>query len=393
MDPRQPPNDAKPLTEAQFLAEAPLLINLQRRMECARSLQEWAIARVQWALYLARTHRIDEAATVPDEIRSRFRGREDGEVFFWTWMLEGVIKFYRSGTTQGMPWLRRAWAVSKSFNYPVLQEYMAAWAAHFCFTDGRYEEMIEWLGVARFGKSTLPEAACRVALVTAGAWQACDEGAIAVKWYSHARDIARSIGDRASIMASMENRAFLRLDRLWVRGVRDSPPIRVLSEIENELVSGLMYERITCSESLIAQGPVARLRVMVLRGQLESALNMIEQLPPDFMSSGFSIVRATAILRIWLMSELNLIGSLDLLEVEKLKADVCRLDWDDALVCYGMLADLAERFLDSRSVLEFRQRLDECVEKYEYEMKSLSDALRSVPEIVVPPLMVRTART
>jgi hypothetical protein len=154
-----------------------------------------------------------------------------------------------------------------------------------------------------------------------------------------------------------------------------------------------MYERITRSESLIAQGPVARLRVMVLRGQLESALNMIEQLPPDFMSSGFSIVRATAILRIWLMSELNLIGSLDLLEVEKLKADVCRLDWDDALVCYGMLADLAERFLDSRSVLEFRQRLDECVEKYEYEMKSLSDALRSVPEIVVPPLMVRTART
>jgi hypothetical protein len=308
-------------------------------------------------------------------------------------MLEGVLEFYRSGTTQGMPLLRRAWAVSRSFNYPVLQEYMAAWAAHFCFTDGHYEEMIGWLRLAGFGQSSLPEAACRVALVAGGAWQACDQGAIAVKWYSRARDIARSIGDRASIMASMENRAFLRLDRLWVKGVRNLPSKQILSEIENELVSGLIYERVTCSESLIAQGPIARLRVLVLKGEYQSALNAIDQLTLEFGISEFSIVRATSILRMWLMSQLGLINSLDKFEVERLAEDVFTLDWDDALVCYGFLADLAMRFLDDRSVFEYRRRLDECTEKYEQEMKSLSDVLGTVPELVVPPLMVRAAKT
>ena len=39
-DPRQQPNGGRPLTEAQFLAEAPLLINLKKRMEGATSLKD-----------------------------------------------------------------------------------------------------------------------------------------------------------------------------------------------------------------------------------------------------------------------------------------------------------------------------------------------------------------
>ena len=389
MDSRQPHDAAKPLSEAQFLAEAPLLLNLQKRAETATSLKEWAIARIQAAIYMARTSRIDEAMGVVSEIKWRFRGNEDAEVFFWIWMLQGIASFYQTGTTAGMPLLKRAWTVSRSFDFPELQEYVAAWAAHFCFTDGKHDDLGLWLRVSRLDHFKVPEASCRRALVVAGAFQICNDNTLARRWYTFAREIARSIGDRASIMASIENRALLRMERLWVEGVRHPPSFELIRDVENELITGLTYERVSCSESLVNQGPVARLRMLVLRQDYLSALAAIDKLGFNLGDSEFSMVRATSILRTWLMCQLELIESIEATQIQEMAASVENLDSDDGLVCWGFLADLASRYFGAALADVFRVRAKECAMKYEEGLSSLASELAMNPNIMDVPTFSR----
>lgn len=388
MDSRQPQNDARPLSEAQFLAEAPLLRNLQKRAEGATSLKEWAIARIQAAIYMARTSRLDEAASVATEMKRKFRGNEDAEVFFWIWMLQGIVEFYRTGTTHGASFLTRSWTVSRAYEFPELQEYVAAWVAHFCFTDGKYVDMLSWLTRSHLSHNRVPDASCRRALVIAGVLQTCNEDTLAKKWYAFARDIARSIGDRASIMASIENRALLRMDRLWVEGFKSPPSSHIVRDVENELITGLTYERVSCSESLVNQGPIAKLRVLVLRHDFVSALAAIDKLDFDLDSSEFSMVRATSILRIWLMSKLELIRTFEATEVQKMAAAIEGLDKDDALVCWGFLVDLASKFVGDDLANSYRSKAEACALKCDEELQSLASKLEGVPDIFsLPPTL------
>lgn len=378
---KHPSAEMRGQTEAEFLANAPILGTLKARLEASRTPREWAIAKAQQALYLARTDRIDEAVPVPQEIRTQFRGNEEPEVYYWLWLLEAVLDFYRTGATKGMQQIQRAMLMAKSLKRTDLEEYLAAWAAHFCFTDGKYAEMVRWLKLSRLHEAALPEAACRASLIAAVAWQTCDEDKPASMWFGRARDIARSIGDRATIMASIENRALVRLDRLWFSLHTSKPSSERLMLVEHELLGGLAYERITGSGAFESQGVIARIRLLVLKGEFSSALVLVNSSSSHLEDLGFSIVRATQVLRLWLQTELDPCVSFTQSDLVTLAAQVKTLDYDDASVCWKILANLANRI----ALLEFGRDCEALAsqnhDRHSKELLRLHNAINSELEL------------
>ena len=383
-DPRQQPNGGRPLTEAQFLAEAPLLINLKKRMEGATSLKEWAIARVQWALYLARTSRIDEAARVPADIRQKFRGIEDPEVFVWLWILDGVLVYYRAALTEGRTYISRALALSKRLGREDLFQYASAWMSHLYYIDGDYRNSVKWLINSRLDSAVIPEAACRASLIAALSWQICGDNSSASKWFARAREIARTLGDRASIMASLENRAMARLDRIWIETCDHAPASDTLDQVETELRSSLSYERVTGTDSLVDQGPIARLRIFVLRRDFPRALAALEELSADAGSSNLSMVRATPIVELWIRVEMGLVDRVDVATLKKLQADIAGVDDDDAAVCLRYLCQLATRFGYSDVAEEFNNLSQLALKQFNAQIDVLKVELARFPEWAVP---------
>lgn len=383
-DPRHQPNGGRPLTEAQFLAEAPLLTNLKKRMEGAASLKEWALARVQWALYLARTSRIDEAAKVPADIRQKFRGIEDPELFVWLWILDGVLVYYRSGLTSGRTYINRALALSKRLGREDLFEYASAWMSHVHYIDGDYRNSIKWLINSRVDSAVIPDAACRASMIAALSWQICGDGGIASKWFACAREIARSLGDRASIMASLENRALARLDRIWIDTCHHAPTSDTLDQVETELRSSLSYERVTGTDSLVDQGPIARLRIFVLRRDFPRALAALEELSADAGSSNLSMVRATPIVELWIRVEMGLVDRVDVATLKKMHADIAGVDDDDAAVCLRYLSQLATRFGHPDIAKEFDNLSRLALNQFNVQVDVLRGELAKFSELAAP---------
>lgn len=382
MTTRQPAQGMQMQTEREFLMEAPLLKALDAQLKSCRTQKEWAIVRAKQALYWARTYRIAEAAEVPDEIRRAFRGREDPEVFFWIWLAEGVIDFYESATTAGIGYLNRARAIAVSMKLKAHEEYVSAWLANACLRDDKYDQMIGWLNVSAMDRAEFVEATCRSSIVAAVAFQSVGDDQLAAQWFGRARDSARRIGDRATIMASIENRALMRLDRVWVNHVLDDVPITEIDAIETELLGALQYERITGSESFAAQGDVARIRLHILRGRLELALRDLEE-KSDVLSEGkFPTANALVVLREWLLIKVRGIANVDSHKLDKLEVEISSFDDDDACVSWRYLSRIAQHCGDQSRVGRYISESERALGKYlartEYLRLSINQWKRSM---------------
>jgi hypothetical protein len=369
------------------------LLNLQKRAESATNLKEWAIARLQAAIYMARTSRIDEAGGVAEDIRSRFRGNEEAEVYIWLWILGGVLGYYQTGLTGCRPILTRALLVSKGLRRHDLFEYASAWSAHLNYVAGDYEVMVNALVDARLDRASIAEAACRASLTAAGSWQLCGEIEVAAKWFARARDIARSIGDRASIMASIENRALVWLDRVWVESCYKMPGSNILNQIEMELRSGLSYEQITSSLSLIEQGPVARLRLLVLRQNFAAALKMIGELNFDPAKSDLSNLRVIPVIELWLRVEMGLVDRVDLDTISGIESRLVGIDDDDAAVCYRYLSMIAARFDYRAQSNGFAHESGLALDRFRCQVTGLRRELERYPDFASPFGMVRPVKS
>lgn len=368
-------------SEQAFLAEAPLLRQLDSRLKAARTLAEWGILRAQQGLYLARTSRLDEGLRIPGEIRSRFSGQEDPEVFFWVWLAEGVLDHYRSGGSRSLPLLMRAHAVATALRRADLAQYAAAWIANAHFLKDDHARTFDWLMQSGLHQAQVPEAACRASMVAAIALQTCLEDGLAAVWFGRVRETARRIGDRASIMASIENRALMRLDRLWLEWCRGAPPSYTVGEIESELLGALQYERITGSEAFLHQGEVARIRLHVLRGELGEARARIGQLKDAGSEENFSTVRASKVLRWWLAVQ----ADADAPELALAPAEAARLvdglDVDDAASSWALLAQIHARRGDRERQREAQANSDRLHAVYADRIDALRTRLSSCPEL------------
>lgn len=378
----QGPSGQRMLSEQAFLTEAPLLRDLDSRLRAARTLPEWGILRAQQGLYLARTSRLEEGLRIPGEIRARFAGHEDPEVYFWVWLADGVLDHYRSGGTRSMGQLKRAHAVATAIQRGDLAQYAAAWIANAYFHADDHAKTFDWLMRSGLREARVPEAACRASMVAAIALQTCLEDGMAAVWFGRVREIARRIGDRASIMASIENRALMRLDRLWLDWSRGAPASYTVAEIESELLGALQYERVTGSEAFLHQGEVARIRLHVLRGDLREAWSRIERLQDTGAEANFSTVRASKVLRWWLAAKTGADAARAALPQDEVARLVEGLDVDDAASSWALLAQIHALQGDVGRQHAAQAEADRVYAVYSERIGWLRDRLSSCPELL-----------
>jgi hypothetical protein len=364
--------------------DAPLLINLERQLSTTRDRDEYCILQIRRAIYLARTNRISEALLVPSEVRRHYVGNENILVYTWLWLLEGICSFYQSGTTVGIRFLNQSLQMARVSGNRNLAQYAAAWLAQFHLTDDNFTELASALRLSGLWDAVLPEARCRAGLVYAGALANCCLHDEASKAYGRARDIARELGDRASIMASIENKALFRLDELWVNWALDALVLEDARLSEIEIKSGLAYEIATGSQAHFAQVTIVRARLDVLRGDYGLALDALEKSSDDYRRSEFSMVRSIGVLKWWLRCKQGASLQIKNDEFDSDMELIGGLDNDDALVCWKLAKEIAE----SWSLDELRIRSHEgfqlCRSRNSARIESLQKAiqvLRPSPEL------------
>ena len=121
-----------------------LLAQLAARIAAARDPVEAACLRAQRGIYLARQGKHDEAEAIVKAIREEFGTRPNAEVTAWVSLVEAVSHFYSQPGPKALDRLRRAHALSRAMNHPVLVPLCAAWLAHIEFNGNRMEAMLQY---------------------------------------------------------------------------------------------------------------------------------------------------------------------------------------------------------------------------------------------------------
>jgi len=144
--------------------------------------------------------------------------------------------------------LRRAHALSRAMNHPVLVPLCAAWLVHIEFNANRMEPMLQYAVQAlQLAQPTHHAARARVSLVIADAVHFAGRFDLAKDWCAAVRHHALAEGDDAMISAMLHDVAALRAN--WVR----------LSDVFNEPMANRRSVRF-CRQSqrrtmTLASGP------------------------------------------------------------------------------------------------------------------------------------------
>lgn len=365
---------------------APIIVRLENRIYKCTCDSERAVLRLQRAIYLVRTSGANEIFELPGQIRAEFIGRETSDIYVMLWLLEALICFYKTGTTTGRSWLHRACSLADASKLTDLSEYVSAWMAHFDIVDDSYQNAIQCLIRSNLNMARLPEAASRASLVVASAWQACDETALATAWFSAARDIARRIGDQATIMASISNRASIRLNNIWIeQWFSKNRPIN-LREIELELMGALGYERFTESEALSEQGIIFRARLDILNSRFDEALTLLDSIGSMNMTRSYSILLSVRPLQLWLRVVSKKIDIHEINFDDTLISSISNMESDDAAVSWLLLAEVSKMCGDMRRYDKYISRAKIQYLIYNKNMNNLRDSLRMHHMLLAPSL-------
>jgi hypothetical protein len=327
-------------------------------------------------IYLARTGDCISATNVALEIREKFGRGEDAEVYVWLALLEGLIGFYTSATGDEKNSITRAFSVATAIGRVDLQQYAAAWLAHHNFNAGKYSAMNEWLRRSGTSGAASVSAKIRACITLADAWQHYGDDQVAARWYSIARSSAAEIGDRASIMASVENRAVMRLDRLWLRSVAERVELSEVLSVENELLGGLGYERFTRSESLVFQTPVWLFRLAQLKGNLEEAMEILTNSWSRLDGFQTSPLRSYAIEAAWVYCSVGMTDESRLWYARATTMGVSGFDTDDAAVYWRKLSMLDTRLGDGSNSIRYESLYLEAIRRHRSELCGLGEAIR-----------------
>jgi len=147
-----------------------LLTQLAARIAAARDPVEAACLRAQRGIYLARQGKHQEAEAIVSAIRDEFGKQPNAEVTAWVSLVEALIRFYSHPGPKALDRLRRAHALSRAMNHPVLVPLCAAWLAHIEFNANRMEPMLPYAVQAlQLAQPTHHAALARVSLVVADA--------------------------------------------------------------------------------------------------------------------------------------------------------------------------------------------------------------------------------
>jgi hypothetical protein len=293
-------------------------------------------------------------------------------------LLEGIISFYSSASTREKNRILRAHAVAKAADRTDLQQYAAAWLAHQDFNSGNFRAMAAWLRESGLSEAINPSARIRSCLTVADAWQCVGDDQAAAFWYSVVRKTAAEIGDRASIMASIENRAAMKLDRLWLKSLDQDIEMESVLMVETELLGGLGYEKFTRSEALLYQAPIWRSRLELLKGNSVQALEFLMHSLVNSAVVNASLTWTHESDVAWIYHKIGSTTDAKFRFELALNTHVDQLDHDDAAVYWRRMSILDSHLFDGFRSEEFLRKSHESFHAFEDEQEILKEMLLDI---------------
>jgi tetratricopeptide (TPR) repeat protein len=192
-----------------------LLAQLAARIAAARDPVQAACLRAQRGIYLARQGKLQQAEAIVRALREEFGSRPNAEVTAWISLVEALNHFYSQPGPQALDRLKRAHALSRAMNHPLLVPLCAAWLAHIEFNANRMEPMLQYAVEAlRLAQPDHHATLARVSLVIADAFHYAGRFDLAKDWYAAVREHALADGDDAMISAMLHNVAALRANQV-----------------------------------------------------------------------------------------------------------------------------------------------------------------------------------
>jgi tetratricopeptide (TPR) repeat protein len=254
-----------------------LLTQLAARIAATADPVEAACLRAQRSIYLARQGKRDEAEAIVRAIRDEFGRAPSAVVTAWISLAEALNHFYSNPGPQAMDRLKRADALSRAMNHPVLVPLCAAWLAHMEFNANHMEAMLQHAGEAlRLAQPVHHAALARVSLVIADAFHFAGRFDLAKEWYAAVRDHALAEGDDAMISAMLHNIATFRANNVRLSdafGAKDTG-LAARAMLEAESTKNFDIGIGTTSLSLFV--PLLRAQLLTIEGRYADALELFE---------------------------------------------------------------------------------------------------------------------
>ncbi len=342
-----------------------LLTQLASRIAAARDPVEAACLRAQRGIYLARQGKHEQAQAIVDALRGEFAARPNAEVTAWISLVEALIHFYSQPGPKALDRLRRAHALSRAMNHPVLVPLCAAWLAHIEFNANRMEAMLQYAVEAlRLAPPAHHAALARVSLVIADAFHYAGRFDLAKPWYAAVREHALAEGDDAMISAMLHNVAAFRANEVRLADAFGEP---IPTEARRALLEAESTEDYdigigTLSMALLI--PLMKAQLLASGGRFREALevfdNVLERESPENLERRKACFYAD---RAWCRLQLNLVD-LALVDVETAcqRAGV-PADSDDTASMHARVSEVLkqvgqhQRSLEHKSLaMEFRRR-------------------------------------
>jgi tetratricopeptide (TPR) repeat protein len=252
-----------------------LLAQLAARIAAARDPVEAACLRAQRGIYLARQGKHVEAQAIVDAIRGEFGSRPNAEVTAWISLVEALIHFYSQPGPKALDRLRRAHALSRAMNHPLLVPLCAAWLAHIEFNASRMEPMLQYAVEAlRLAPPDHHAALARVSLVIADAFHYAGRFDLAKPWYAAVREHALAEGDDAMISAMLHNVAAFRASKTRLTDSFGAVDMVEATQAMMEAESTKNFDIGIGTASLSWFIPLLRAQLLTVEGRYEEAIDL-----------------------------------------------------------------------------------------------------------------------
>lgn len=363
-----------------------LLTQLASRIAAARDPVEAACLRAQRGIYLARQGNQAEAQAIVEAIRGEFGTQPHAEVTAWISLLEAVIHFFTQPGPKALDRLRRAHALSRAMNHPVLVPLCAAWLAHIEFNANRMEPMLQYAAEAlRLAQPDHHAALARVSLVIADAFHFAGRFDLAKPWYAAVRQHALAEGDDAMISAMLHNVAAFRANEVRLADAFGEPVVNELHRALMETESIKNYDLGIGTLSMTLLIPLMQAQLLATNGQFGEALEIFDQVLErdspenlDRRKACFYADRAWCHLRLE-QRELALVNVERALQCAESPADP-----DDSAAMHARVARVLDSLGQSERALEHDHKSVAHRRRHQEVQASLLDQMLSLKELDKP---------
>jgi tetratricopeptide (TPR) repeat protein len=351
-----------------------LLTQLAARIAAARDPVQAACLRAQRGIYLARQGKVHEAEAIVRALREEFGSRPNAEVTAWISLVEALNHFYSQPGPQALDRLKRAHALSRAMNHPLLVPLCAAWLAHIEFNANRMEPMLQYAVEAlRLAQPDHHATLARVSLVIADAFHYAGRFDLAKDWYAAVREHALADGDDAMISAMLHNVAAFRASKTRLGDA--------FGEVDTSEASRAMLEAESTNNFDIGIGtaslswfvPLLRAQLLTVDGRYQEAIELFAENLASAESQGVARLLISFLSdNAWCKFKLGMTDAA--LEDVRLCLAVADKDCDPD--------DLAASFARVASILEFHGKTAEAAELRKKSRRSF-ETHRSVQEALL----------